>query len=207
VYPLSIQHLWSLGIILIDQLCPVFNPNLWIGPGGHAIHFLFQTRRFEQPCNPPLLQTLLGLKRLDLNTPNAGGLTPLMVLLTDDSVARSDKMLMHLIELLSGDTRCDINAPGIDGITPLYLTIAKDKMPISKILLANGALSNQPNTDGKTPISEAIAKRSIPFIRLLFLNGANPYQWLPHQKMQALLKGLPKEIRNEIEKWGKKGAR
>jgi ankyrin repeat protein len=200
-----LKNSFSLGIIRIGQLCPLLNPNLCAGAGRHAIHYLFETRGFEQPCNPPLLQALFSLKALDLNMPNNKGMTPLMELLSNDSIAGSHKV--QIVEFFAGDPRCDLNLPGSDGMTPLYRTIMKDKIDITKILLANGAFPNQPNVNGETPIGVAIAKKNLQFIRLLLLNGANPCQWVSSRRIQLQLEILPPEIRNEIRKETKKGTR
>jgi ankyrin repeat protein len=206
---LCIQNGFSQGIVLIDELCPLFNPNLSTDQADHPLHFVLQNKRFEHPCTPPLLQSLLSLKRLDLNVPNVAGLTPLLLILTDDLFARVENTLAMIVDLLASDPRCDLNAPGLDGVTPLYIAIVKNKVAIAKILISHGAFPNQPTTDGKTPLFAAISgggKPNLDLLILLLSSGANPDQWPVNRKLPSQWDGLTPEIRNELQKWAQNKA-
>jgi ankyrin repeat protein len=197
---LCLQNGFSEGILLIDQLCPLFNVNLFATPVPHALHFLMQERRLNQTCRPPILPALLSIKRLDLNVYNTDGYTPLLVALMDDTMARADTV----VDLLAGDPRCDVNAPSREGVTPLFLAVSKNRISMTRALIGHGAFSNQPNSNGMTPIMAAIQQGNVELLSLLLTSGADPDQWIFNRKVPLDFDGLSPDVREQLVIWSRK---
>jgi ankyrin repeat protein len=198
---LCLKQGFSEGIVLIDQLCPLLNANMFAEAVGHPLHYLLGNHLSEQAGSPPLLACLISIKSLDLNFSNSAGFPPLLVALTDDAFAVVESVVEGIVDLLATDPRCDVNAPSRDGVTPLYVAVTKNQVQIVKTLLAYGAFPNQPNTDGKTPIFAAVEKGNAQLLTVLLGTGANQDQWYVNKKLPSQLDNLTPEIRAVLQQF------
>jgi ankyrin repeat protein len=180
------------GIVLIEKLCPLLNPNLCSSPDQHPLHVLLdlEMARSRGAQTMSTLLSLLRVKRLDLNVYNSAGDTPLL---------RAVRGGLHeIVAQIAADPRCDVNAPQRDGSTPLFWAVGAsvgDGGTMTKALVDAGAFPGQPNSDGRTPIFAALDRRDMDGLRVLLDTGVDPLQWyykgkLPTDVASGQLKDL-----------------
>jgi ankyrin repeat protein len=191
------------GIVLIEKLCPLLNPNLFASPDQHPLHVLLDLELAPQrdARSVSTLLPLLSVKRLDLNVINSAGDTPLL---------RAVRAGLHeIVAQIAADPRCDVNAPQRDGTTPLFWAVGAsvgDGGTMVKSLIAAGAFPGQPNSDGRTPIFAALDRRDPDTLGALLDTGVDPLQWYYKGKLptdvatadlkELLLKAIAKREQN-----------
>jgi 26S proteasome non-ATPase regulatory subunit 10 len=74
---------------------------------------------------------------------------------------------IEVVKSLLGHTQCDVNHRNNNGQTSLFYSASKNNIPITKLLLQNGADVNAQDKYGNTPLHRCASQGHLDIVRLL----------------------------------------